>query len=157
MHRQRLRVAACALALAFAAPARAGAPLPILDATDIAPATTGINGATLSSAPNTVIRVGAYSTLTLYIVLTRVAATAVNVTCYGGPSASVLGVMGVASAAASGVITMAPASWTYPVTGSTTLRILVGPLNDAVVQCALSGTGATSDTVTLHARLGGLP
>lgn len=154
---KRLALALCLALSTLASPARAGYPLPILDATDMTPTMTGINGALLSGSPSMLTRVGAYSTLSLYVVLTRAAATAVNMVCYAGPTAGILAPMAVVTVGSNGLMTAANSSWTYPVSASGTLRLLVGPLNDAYIQCTFSGTGATSDTISVYARLGGLP
>jgi hypothetical protein len=145
------------LVLITAFSVRSHAAPPILEATNITATQTGINGALLSGGPSFLTVVGAYSTLSIYVQLTRVAATTVNMTCVGGPSAGVLAPLGVVAVGSTGTLAVVPSVWSYPVTTSGVLRMLVGPLNDAVVQCTFSGTGATSDTIAVSARLGGLP
>lgn len=148
---QRLVLAA---ALLLAAPrALAGSNANWFDPND-----TGVKASPLSGSPSATIRTEGYGALTLYMSLTRSAATALNVTCTAGPTPSVQATIGVATVSGSGAITLAPASWSIPVSGSGVSRIVVGPLNDRFASCTFGGTAATSsDLLSLYAVAGGRP
>lgn len=126
---------------------------------NLSPLNTGINAAPLSSNPNMVLRTDGYQSLTVYAVHAHGAATAVNMNCVAGPTPQVAAPVAVANVAASGTITYAGATFSYPVTANATLRMLVAPLNDTLMTCTFSagGTPTAQDLVTVYARLGGLP
>lgn len=124
----------------------------------ITPAALGVSGAALSSNPSFTVRTDGYANLTVYIQLTRSAVSSVALNCTAGPNAAVQAPLAVAQVGGNGSISMAPASWAYPVTTSGTLRIIVGPVNDVMTTCTLGGTGATSsDLVSVYARVAGAP
>lgn len=142
-----------ALVLAVASPAHAA---PIVNY--FTPADTGVNGALLSGAPTFTLRVDAFSKMAVTVALTRVAATGLVITCQAGPTASVLGPMSVATPTSAGPISMSDATFVWTgVSTSRRFRAIVGPLLDSYVSCAITGTGATSDTVSAHVRaIGGV-
>ena len=117
------------------------------------PADLGISAATLSSAPSVTLDVGAYVNVTFTVVLTRVAATAFKATCVAGPATGVTAPLTVATVGGSGSITHADATFDWTGVSTTrNFRVSVGPLNDRILTCTFSGTGATSDTISVHAR-----
>lgn len=145
-----------ALLFALAMPA-AAAPIN-WGAVNFDPIALSLNGVALNTSPSFTLRSDGYSTLTVYVNLTRASATAVTMSCTGGPSPSVQAPLGVATVASSGAVSMAASSWTYPVSASGVVRMLVGPLNDQWVVCTLGATGAASgDTASVYVRLAGVP
>ena len=122
----------------------------------LGPSETGVNGALLSQSPKMAIRVSGYSAVSVYVSLSRAGATAVNMVCTSGPTNLVQASIAVAQIdSTSGLITMMPASWTYPVSANGMVRMLVAPINDTYLVCQFSGPGATSDTVSVYAQMGG--
>ncbi|RZL29621.1 MAG: hypothetical protein EOP64_00015 [Sphingomonas sp.] len=122
----------------------------------LTPVETGVSGSNLSQAPKISLRVSGYTAASIYVFLNRVAASAVNMVCTSGPTVAIQAPVSVAQVnGTSGVITMAPASWTYPVSSSGMLRMLVSPVNDTFLICTFSGPQASSDTISVYAQLGG--
>jgi hypothetical protein len=123
-------------------------------ATNLGPSDTGISGTALNTNPTLTLRTDGTATLTLYVQLTRVAATSVTINCTAGPATTVQAPLGVATVASAGTISMAAASWTYPVSGNTTVRVIISPVNDVFTVCTFGGASAgASDLVSVYARL----
>ena len=125
---------------------------PITNAIYLAPADLGVSAALLSGSPAFNVKVAPYSTLTVYVALTRAAATALTLTCTAGPTAGVQAPVGVAAVnQVTGTITMTDAVFTWTGVGSTrNFRAVLSPVNDNNLACIITGTGATSDTVSAH-------
>jgi hypothetical protein len=153
MKRLLLAIAACAALISAPGPALAAAsPVNVY-----LPADTGISSALLSSGPTMSLRVGGFSQMTIYIVLTRAAATAVTISCTAGPSSTVQAPVAVAGVnSTTGAIAMVDGVFTWSGVASTrNFRAMLAPLNDYLLVCTFTGAGATSDTISVHARAAG--
>lgn len=127
-------------------------------AVNLTPADLGVTALALTSNPTMTVRVDGYAALTVYLAYTRSSATAVNMSCTSGPTLAVQAPVGVATIATNGAIGMASAAWSYPVSASGTLRMVIAPLNDVYLICTLTGAGAgAGDLVSAYGRLGGIP
>lgn len=121
---------------------------------------TGISNLGLNSSRQFTLTVAGYSQLTVWIDYTRgggAAATDIRMTCKGGWSASILGPLDVQKVNdTSGQVTSASgATWINAVSASETIRIIITPINDTVIQCTITGTGANvNDTISVYARAG---
>lgn len=121
----------------------------------LTPTETGVQNARLSAQPTITLRIGEYSAASVYVGLSRAAATAIKMDCTTGPTSFIQAAVSVASIDSdTGAISMAPASWTYPVSRSGMVRMQVAPLNDTFMVCKFSGVSATSDTISVYVQLG---
>lgn len=122
----------------------------------LGPTDLGVSVAPLTSSPTFAWRVAGFQAATVNIVYTRGAATAINAACSAGPSVSLAGPVAVANVATSGAITLADGSFSYPVAASGNKRFIVAPLNDYMLTCTFTGSGATTgDLISVYLRLGG--
>lgn len=121
------------------------------------PTDLGISAVALTASPSFSWRVAGFQFATINIVYTRAAATAINVACTAGPSASLSGPVAVASVnGTTGAITLVDGSFSYAVSASGNKRFIISPLNDYNLTCTFTGTAATSgDLISVYLRLGG--
>jgi hypothetical protein len=144
--------AAClALILLAAQATAAAAPLNTFTPTEL-----GVSAVALNTGPTFTLRASGYSQMTVYVVLTRVAATTLALACTAGPNSAVQAPIPVADVnSTTGQITLVQApSFKYASPASGVYRFQVSPLNDDTVICTLSGASAgASDLVSAHARL----
>lgn len=155
MKRLSLVLAAClALFSATSQATTAAAARPPVNS--FTPAQLGINAVALSTGPTFTVSVNGYSQMTVYVVLTRSAATTLLLTCTAGPNGSVQAAVPVANVnTTTGGVGLVPSpgfSYASPTTG--TYRFQVAPLNDDTSVCTLTGASASgSDLVSAYVRL----
>lgn len=120
------------------------------------PAQLGITNALLTSSPNFTINVKFYNAMTVYVTHTYAAASAIKMSCKAGPGALILlAPVAVAQVDAAGNITNTDGLFAYASGGATRqYRFIVAPLNDQSLKCTLTGTGATTDTISVYAQGG---
>ncbi len=119
--------------------------------------TSGINGAALNGSPqSSAIDTSGWNVVTPTVVLTRVAATTLVLTCITSQDGTNYGSVPSAGALSSGAGNVYALVWTWPnISGSGTFNFPTFTVNARYMKCTLTGASAgASDLVTLQLLLG---